>query len=173
MVQDQQITKVILVGEPAVGKTSLRRKYMGKGFSSNYMSTIGADFSFASYQNTKFSIWDIAGEQNYSSIRSQFYSGTQGVIIVFDITRVETFYNIDHWVAELKASMIGDIAFILVGNKEDLRDFEGQIVSEDEIKQRTALWEEILGVKIPLFYTSALSGLNVDEIFGHLLESIL
>jgi small GTP-binding protein len=151
--------------------------YMGKGFTSNYLATIGADFSFAQYESegkvTKFSIWDIAGEQNYSSIRSQFYSGTAGVIIVFDITRVETFYQIDHWVAELKASMIGDVAFVLVGNKDDLREFEGNVVSEEEINQRLAMWEQIMGVKIPLFYASALSGLNVKEIFAHVMDSIL
>ncbi|NVM54526.1 MAG: hypothetical protein HWN66_12550 [Candidatus Helarchaeota archaeon] len=83
--------KLVLIGEGAVGKTSIRQKYMGKGFTGEYLKTIGADFASKTVElketngdsiKSIFQIWDLAGQQEFKEVRASFYGGTQGILLV-------------------------------------------------------------------------------------------
>ena len=82
--------KIVLAGDGAVGKTSLRRSYLGQGFESNYQQTIGADFAIHEEDvgsfKVKFIIWDLAGQLVFHQVRKSFYKGTHGALIVCDVT---------------------------------------------------------------------------------------
>ena len=123
--------KVTLIGDGAVGKTSLRNRYMGRGFRQDHLMTIGADFATVEKEiiynertyNCIFQIWDIAGQKRFSDMRARFFHGSMAAIAVFDITRPDSFQNIRVWIEEIwKNNGKGAIPIVLVGNKSDLRD---------------------------------------------------
>ncbi|MDH5402817.1 MAG: GTP-binding protein, partial [Candidatus Heimdallarchaeota archaeon] len=90
--------KIVITGEPSVGKTSIRRAYLGEKFQTNYISTIGADFSFLSTtlenETINCSIWDLAGQEEYHSVHPQYYRGSAGAIVVYDVNNPVTFDSI-------------------------------------------------------------------------------
>ena len=98
--------KVCLLGDGAVGKTALRKRYLGKQFSSGYVMTIGADFAVKKTEintndgtkSVKFQIWDLAGQPRFNSVRELYYKGSHGGLLVFDITRRDSFSNLNSWV---------------------------------------------------------------------------
>jgi len=167
------VYKVVLIGDGAVGKTSLRLRYMGKGFQPIYMETIGADFAVNDVDVEvkgkryicRLQIWDLAGQPRFSEVRSLFYSGAKGAIAVYDKTRHETYAHIKDWISEMLRGT-GEIPIVLVGNKKDLCD-EGDVscVSyEDGIKLKEEL-ESFLGETVIFLETSAKTGENVKEAF--------
>ena len=100
------LAKTILIGDGAVGKTSLKRKYIGKGFPSDYLPTLGSDFVIKKVQinsnsisrEIKFQIWDIAGQPSFKQIRARYYNQAIGALLVFDVTRPDTLYNLEKWI---------------------------------------------------------------------------
>ncbi|MFW9995740.1 MAG: GTP-binding protein [Candidatus Odinarchaeota archaeon] len=175
------LLKVALVGDGAVGKTALRERYIGKTFDSTYQMTIGADFAthmtIIDGIETKFQIWDLAGQTRFSSVRPAFYSGVMGCIVVYDITRKETFDNTPLWIKEVfKYSGHGQVPVILLGNKSDLRE---QVPYPIMPKHGQVLSKEISsilvknGLNCKYFDTSAKTGKNVTEAFNELGKNIL
>ncbi|MFV2014680.1 MAG: Rab family GTPase, partial [Candidatus Heimdallarchaeota archaeon] len=86
-----------LLGDAAVGKTSLRKKFMGEGFKKSYGMTIGADFAVYKMAGYTLHIWDLAGQIRFSRILKAYYVGTVGSLIVFDVTNKESFHNLPSW----------------------------------------------------------------------------
>ncbi|NHJ85755.1 MAG: GTP-binding protein, partial [Asgard group archaeon] len=85
------IWKVVIIGDPAVGKTSIRRKYLGETTLKEYIYTIGADFAtkkinLSDNLSIQYQIFDLAGQTKFDKVRSSFYSGVQAAILVYDIT---------------------------------------------------------------------------------------
>ncbi|MHA1347857.1 MAG: Rab family GTPase [Candidatus Heimdallarchaeaceae archaeon] len=122
----QRIFKISLLGEGAVGKTSLRRIYLGESFKEGYMMTIGADFAVKkmSLNHVEYTlqIWDLAGQQRFSAVREVYYRGTAGALLVFDISRPETYEVLPNWLHELIRNNKNRIVpIVLIGNKADLR----------------------------------------------------
>ena len=161
--------KLIIVGEPAVGKTSLIKQFVSKQFSNDYRASIGTNIFIKKIQLNpdvlvKIQSWDIAGQEKWTNARHIYYKGTQGIFIVGDLTRKNTFEQIEEfWVPDLKNYNINS-PIILLANKNDLnRD-----ISEEEI--------EILRKKINAEYvinTSAKTGENVDKAFKLISEQII
>ena len=177
------LMKVCLLGDGAVGKTALRERYLGKQFSSGYVMTIGADFAVKKTQiNTeegvkevKFQIWDLAGQPRFNSVRELYYKGSHGGLLVFDITRRDSFTNLTAWVDELyKNSGRGTIPIAVLGNKVDLRDeTENPVTERDALNFTKELKEELdMHYEIPYLETSAKTGENVDESFDRLAHTI-
>ncbi|GAG85447.1 unnamed protein product, partial [marine sediment metagenome] len=96
--------KVVLAGDGAVGKTSIRERFMGKGFSSDYLKTIGADFASKKVDvednQISFQIWDLAGQESYQAVRGTFYKGAIAALMVFDVQDSATLTNTKNWVEE-------------------------------------------------------------------------
>jgi small GTP-binding protein len=171
----KDVYKVIILGDPYVGKTALRKRFMGEGFSYNYMLTIGADFSiYHLNDNTSFQIWDLAGQKNFEIVRQGYYKGSFGAIIVFDISRPQTFETIPTWIDEMQKNTEGLIPFVLVGNKSDLREEAGKwAVPRENAEAYAEVLRNWAELDVPYIESSALTGLNVSNIFEGLFEEIL
>ncbi|MCG3218361.1 MAG: GTP-binding protein [Candidatus Heimdallarchaeota archaeon] len=173
--------KIVLLGDAAVGKTSIRRRYLGQGFQVSHHATIGADFSATVREideyKMNFSIWDLAGQQTFESVRTMYYRGCFGGLILFDVTDESSFENLKGWIDELwKNSGRGKIPFILLGNKYDLAEEGKEIVSDEKINQfieKLNQEAEENDFKITYLTTSAKTGLNVDEAFNILGRTIM
>ncbi|MFW9995982.1 MAG: Rab family GTPase [Candidatus Odinarchaeota archaeon] len=165
--------KICLLGEGAVGKTSIRQRFLGYGFDSSYLITLGADFAVKTIESTeytyRFQIWDLAGQQSFSGIRDLYYRGSLGALIVFDLTRPETLPALENWVDGLYKHSNG-APLILLGNKADIA--EETTISPDEITEFLDLLKGKRGFDVPYFETSAVSGKNIEEAFLLLGETI-
>ena len=170
------LMKIVLAGDGAVGKTALRERYLGKGFSSNYMMTIGADFALKEAtireKSIKFQIFDLAGQPRFGTVRSVYYYGCLGALLVFDVTRPDTFTNLDSWIDEIyKHNGKGAIPVVLLGNKVDLRESFPNHVTDAQAEEFAAKKSEDTqksGFSIKYMPTSAKSGLNVSAAFDAL-----
>ncbi|MFX1252510.1 MAG: GTP-binding protein [Promethearchaeota archaeon] len=121
------IAKIVLLGDAAVGKTTLRNIYLGKGFQTIYMPTIGADVGTKKIKiggkTFEFQIWDLAGQPHFTAVRTLYYGGTTGAILMYDVSRPQTFANLKNWTRELyNHSNMEIVALSVVGNKTDLRN---------------------------------------------------
>ena len=171
--QKRSTYKVILIGDPRVGKTSIRKRYLGAGFKENYLVTLGADFAIKRLGADVIQIWDLAGQAVYKSVREGYYKGAEGLVLVFDVTNVDSFTNLPKWLNEVINKTNSIIPMILVGNKADLRDNNSgeHVIQEDASNYAESLanWS---GFEVPYFESSALNGLNIEEIFLNLKAEI-
>ncbi|MFX0207714.1 MAG: Rab family GTPase [Candidatus Hodarchaeota archaeon] len=167
--------KICLLGDGGVGKTSLRERFLGKGFQSGYILTIGADFAVQNLEidgmQYKFQIWDLAGQQRFEAVRALYYKGSHGAILVFDRTRPESLYNLANWKRELFTNVGRQITYIILGNKSDLPNAINQEELTSFVEKSQ---QEISDISFLISYlnTSAKSGLNVTEAFTQLGRTI-
>lgn len=175
------IAKVLLCGDGSVGKTAIRERYLGKGFQSNYMMTIGADFAVKEIlgkttegddYSIKCSIWDLSGQLNFKDVRSIYYKGSHAVIMVYDCTNRQSFDNLNHWVEEIKKhTNINGMTMLLIANKKDLREDGKNHVTTDEGQALAKQWAELIFENkwnVPFIETSAKTGENINEAFDEL-----
>jgi Ras-related protein Rab-5C len=116
--------KVVLLGDSAVGKSSLVSRFVRDEFTDAPQPTIGAAFLTKTIRSgefsVKFEIWDTAGQERYRSLAPMYYRGAAAAIIVFDLTDAKSFDGAKSWAEELKKQGNQDIVLALVGNKKDL-----------------------------------------------------
>jgi len=176
-VSDEEYTdlfKLVLVGDATVGKTCLLNQYMKGTMPAKPSATIGVEFANTTVRmkdNTavKVQIWDTAGQERYRAITSAHYRGAMGALLVFDLTRKDSFEHCARWLEEIRQRTDPESPIIaLVGNKADVveSDHRERQVSEEEArafaKQNRLLF----------FETSAESGQNVREAFSQLIEGV-
>ncbi|MFH0816371.1 MAG: Rab family GTPase [Methanobacteriota archaeon] len=124
MAAEAKSFKVVLLGEGAVGKTSLVRKFVEGAFSDEYITTIGVNVKKKVMGPTTLMIWDIYGQKSRPELHMANYRGAAGALLVYDSTRKTTFDNLDNWLADL-FKVTGEIPVVVLGNKHDIiRDFE-------------------------------------------------
>lgn len=156
--------KVIVVGDPAVGKTSSILRFTDNAFRRTYIMTLGVNVSAKNLtyndRKVKFAIWDIAGQTKFQLTRRHFYEGADGVVFMFDLTRPETLDNIELWHEDITKTLKKGFIGVIIGNKADLVD---QITIDHE-------QIEALSIKLGLGYieTSALENKNINEAFTYL-----
>ncbi|NVM55186.1 MAG: GTP-binding protein [Candidatus Helarchaeota archaeon] len=159
--------KVIVAGDGGVGKTTLILKYTEKRFRESYIPTIGVQWTIKEleYQGSsiKMVLWDIAGQEEFKSMRTNFYDGSNAAIIVFDVTDLISFDHVENWLREVQ-QYCGKIPFILLGNKIDL--------TEERKVPLEMLKSIALRLDIPYFETSAKTGESVIDMFNAVLERI-
>ena len=159
---------IIVIGDGAVGKTSLIKKYTKGSFAKDYIKTIGAQFSKYDEDiegnNIKLFFWDIAGQREFDFMRPTFYKGSKAAIIVFSHTDEESFNKIPEWHEDIK-SHVGDLPIVLFGNKIDLVE-DGN--AEDEKIQKIVKEKGFLGY----FKTSAKTGTGVYEAFQAIIKNL-
>lgn len=161
--------KICLLGEFAVGKTSLVRCYVEGRFDDRYLSTIGVKISrrvvLLPQGKVNLLLWDLAGSDEFNGqIRANYLRGAAGAIIVCDLTRRETLTGFSRYLHQMQAVGL-NIPLVFAGNKADLQA-ERQI-SFEEIQQVA----QAAGVQV--FLTSAKTGENVETIFQRLAEQVL
>jgi Ras-related protein Rab-5C len=116
--------KLVLLGEAAVGKSSLVMRFVNNDFQENKEPTIGAAFLTQKCnlptRTIKFEIWDTAGQERFASLAPMYYRNAQAALVVYDITKPSSLTKAQHWVAELHRQASPGIVIALVGNKFDL-----------------------------------------------------
>lgn len=154
--------KTIIVGDSSVGKSNILTKFVDDEFKDYNCTTIGVDYKVIRVDHgektIKLLIWDTAGQERFNSIVKTFYKDSQVVIIVFDLTKRDTFDNIEFWIKQVKEEKINDPIYILVGNKVDLQS-KRVITKEEVIKKTTDL--KLHGY----FESSAKNNICIEEIF--------
>lgn len=170
--------KITLLGEGAVGKTSLRKNFLGETFDRDYMMTLGADFATKTIEVDDYEvtliIWDLAGQPRFSVVREGFYQGTRGALLVFDITRPDTYEQLSSWVRELlKNNKDKKVPLVLIGNKNDLRGSLHTTIPEEYGEKYAEALSQWSGYNIPYIETSAKYGDNVEKAFENLIRQII
>ncbi len=165
--------KLVLAGEVGVGKTSIRRSFMGESFSGEYMSTIGSEVSYMETDKLNLSIFDLAGDPNFEHVRITLYAGTKAAVMVFDVMRPETLEKIPKWITELRRYTPKETPIIIVGNKIDLIDGEEQKKIHDEFQNIINGMAADHNIFPEPQYTSAKTGVNIESMFDQLGTMVL
>lgn len=167
--------KILLMGAAGVGKTSLLFRFVNDMFNDDYAATIGAQFITKNVNlglkdldddEATLNIWDIAGQKRYIDLRTTFYRGAHGALLIFDLTRHETFKEVEDWYLEMTPVLGEEFPMLLIGNKSDLIDELGEAIDSAEIQK----YAEDKGS----YYieTSAKTGKNVEKAFWELARDV-
>lgn len=162
--------KILILGDPAVGKSCFLARYVENTFENVYMSTAGMDYKYKDVELgdgklIKLQIWDTAGQERYRTLTTNLYKGAVGIVLIYDITNKKTFENVRSWITSIEEETSKKIILILVGNKADLKD-ERKVQKEEG--------EDIAKeFNLPFFESSAQSGLNVKSVFETLAKLIV
>ncbi|GAB1320723.1 Vacuolar protein sorting-associated protein 21 [Madurella fahalii] len=186
-VKPSSSVKLVLLGEAAVGKSSLVLRFVNNDFQENKEPTIGAAFLTQKCnlptRTIKFEIWDTAGQERFASLAPMYYRNAQAALVVYDLTKPTSLIKAKHWVAELQRQASPGIVIALVGNKLDLTsdgtgnggDGEGT-EGEDSGDARKITTEEAKTYAeeegLLFFETSAKTGYNVTEVFTAIANAI-
>ena len=156
--------KVLLIGDSGTGKSCLLIRFAEDIFSDNYISTIGVDFKIKTItvegKTIKMQVWDTAGQERFRTITASYYRGSNGIIVVYDVTDRQSFDHVAYWMKEIDRLASPDVCRLLVGNKSDLS--EKRVVSTEEGQ---ALANQH---GVPFLETSARESLNVDSLFNQM-----
>ena len=160
MEKNEKTLKIIILGSSEVGKTCILNRYFHNEFKENVLSTVGIDFQtkffkFDGDQKIKVNYIDTAGQEKFRAISVNYLKGTNGVILVFDITNKETFDLLESWLKELKDTNKSNISKVLVGNKSDLAG-NREVTVEDANKFAN-------NINCKYFEASAKTGENINE----------
>jgi small GTP-binding protein len=171
--------KVIMLGDPSVGKTSLLARYVDDEFQEEYHATIGANFlikeieldnmldklnSPKNLDSVSLYFWDLGGQIDKLFVTEYYFLQAAGAILVYDILDRESYKHIDFWASKMK-ELSGDIPYILIGNKIDKKS-DREVSEQEGIKKA-----EKYGVDY--FETSAKTNVNVDNAFESLCIKLL
>jgi small GTP-binding protein len=171
--ENKYVFKIVVIGDAAVGKTSLIRKYTKGNFKENYIETIGAQLSnFEAKINNDICvlyIWDIAGHDTFHFLRPAFYQGSKAAIIVYSLEKSEhgkrSLEHIDEWHNDIKNYCGDDILTVLLGNKFDL------INAKEPMDKKVLKLVEKRGI-LAYFRTSAKTGEGVINAFQTLTKEL-
>jgi small GTP-binding protein len=164
------IKKVCVIGEEAVGKTSLIRRFVVDKFDDKYIATIGTKNSKKNVSmrsddtdfNLTMIIWDILGQKKFGELKRSAYKGANGAFIVLDLTRLETLYTFDEWLSSLY-EISPDVPIVVLANKNDLTAKFGTPELKAQVKSHG----------FPFYFTSAKTGENVNVAFHTLGKMML
>jgi len=159
--------KLLMLGDSAVGKSSLITRFCEDTTTSNHIPTIGVDFKYKTIDcegtKIKLQIWDTAGQEKFRSIVQTYYKGAMGIVLTYAINDRKSFQNIENWMKQISTNAAKGIVVILVGNKADLLE---RVVETSEGKRVAETHN------IKFFESSAKDGENVDMIFHELAKEI-
>ncbi|MHA1397296.1 MAG: Rab family GTPase [Candidatus Heimdallarchaeaceae archaeon] len=175
-IEPKRAYKIVLIGDPEVGKTSIRRKYMGKSFRADYLKTLGADFAAQKVnidgESVLLTIWDLAGQTIFHGMRSSFYHGCKCALVVFDVTNPASLEHSFKWAEEATNYAKNSLQELyLIGNKIDL--VENRLVYAEEINKVANEFEKTFNFPVRVYETSALTGENINELFDHMSRKLI
>ncbi|MFW9803003.1 MAG: Rab family GTPase [Promethearchaeota archaeon] len=160
--------KVVVLGEGAVGKTAIVTRFSHGFFRTDYKTTIGSQFAVKNIdivapdgenQVVKLQIWDVAGQSRFQILRPMYYRGSNGGLLVYDVSRRRTFMLLQEWLDELHKAIQKEIPLVLVANKTDLPD---RVIEPSEGRE----FADAHGM--PYVESSAKTGEGVVDIFEEL-----
>ena len=162
MAKKEFLYKILLLGDSTVGKSSILMRYVENTFQESYLTTVGLDFKIKSVkindENTvRVQIWDTAGQDRFRSITRNYFKGAHGIILIYDVTLKDSFYNVRNWLKQIREEVSEKVCIVLVGNKIDKE--QDRIISTEEGEKIANEY----GLK--LFECSAKTGENIEETF--------
>ncbi|UXI17602.1 hypothetical protein NH340_JMT03545 [Sarcoptes scabiei] len=153
--------KLLLIGDSGVGKSCLLLRFADDTYTESYISTIGVDFKIRTIEldgkTIKLQIWDTAGQERFRTITSSYYRGAHGIIVVYDVTDMDTFHNVKHWLQEIERYACDNVKKFLIGNKAD--------VTGKKVVDFATAKEFADNLGIPFIETSAKNATNVEQAF--------
>lgn len=169
----QLVFKLVVLGDSAVGKTSLINRYVEHTFETDYKPSLGVNIIIKELDiedlnaKVRLILWDIAGQSKYDLSRKLFFQGSQGALLVYDITRQITFENIyKKWLNDLKKFGKKELVYLLIGNKNDLEDLKRIPTDKGKDLANQLKASEFIE-------TSAKTGENVEKAFKHLVYKLM
>lgn len=160
--------KLLIIGDAGVGKSAILIRFADNTFSSSYINTIGVDFKIRTIEvggeRVKLQIWDTAGQERFRTITSTYYRGTNGIILVFDVTTEVTFVNVKKWLQEIEDNDCQSVPRVLVGNKIDCPNRAVQTESAEKFAKSK---------KLAYFESSAKLNEGVLDVFLHVAKMAL
>lgn len=166
--QDQIQIKLMLLGDQAVGKSSLMIRYTEDVFNLNIMGTAGIDLKkknvMINNDNIKIMIYDTAGHDRFRQITKTQYKGAKGIILVYDLTDKKTFDSVSYWMDHIKENAESDVEVLIVGNKIDMTDLRA--VNSEDCQNLSKKYN------VPIMETSAKTGENVEKAFFTIVSNI-
>lgn len=167
--QYDHLVKLLMLGDTAVGKSSLLMRFCEAHFESNFVVTIGVDFKWKQVERhgktLKIQVWDTAGQERFRTITPMYYRAAMGVVISYDVTDQASFEHVEYWLTQLEQHGEGNVQRILVGNKSDLDSLRK--VSRQDGEQLASRFN------MAFFETSAKTGENVDEVFLKIADNVV
>ena len=163
--------QLLIVGDSTVGKTSILSRYTSGTFNANYLATVGLDFfqkeEIFNGKTIRIKIWDTAGQERYKSLTQGFFRNAQGIMVVYDVTNMETFDNLQYWIKSIKTHVGSEkdqIPVIVIGNKIDATEREVERSSGEKFAA---------DLNYDYFETSAKTGEGVEKCVNYLVEKVL
>ena len=130
------IFKVLLLGNSDVGKSSLLLRFVDSVWNESFVPTIGVDFKVKTIEigdkKVKMQIWDTAGQERFRNVVSTYFRGSNGILLIYDITSRDSFKNLESWLIEIEKHASDNVLKILIGNKNDLEN--DRVISVEEGK---------------------------------------
>ena len=170
MAKKEFLSKILVIGDGSVGKSCIIRRYVDNEFESTHLQTVGLDFKLKNIQlddgnSLKAQIWDTAGQERFHSITRNYFKNAHGIILIYDVTLIESFHNVKNWIKQIKKEASDKVSIILVGNKIDM---ENKRAVSNEEGEKIA---DENGLKF--FECSAKTGENIEQIFKEVAKKIL
>lgn len=132
--QPDSLFKLLIIGDSGVGKSCFLMQFIDNDFKEDHNVTIGVEYGAKTVtalgKQVKLQIWDTAGQESFRAITRSFYRNANGVILMYDLTRIESFENLEDWLREIKLNSDPEVVIYLVGNMLDLADEEREVSSE-------------------------------------------
>jgi len=161
--------KLIIIGDSSVGKSSILFRFADGDFTESFISTIGIDFKIKTInvdnKIIKLQIWDTAGQERFRTITSSYYRGANGIMVVYDVTNMESFTNVNKWLGEIEKYAINEAVVLIIGNKCDLKS--NRVVDYEEAEEFANQFN------IPYIETSAKDCMNITSIFTLMSREII
>lgn len=164
-----RIYKLLIIGESSVGKTSIIVRYTENKFDNSGIATCGVDVKckYVSYENIKIrlDIWDTAGQERFRGLAKNYFRGSNGFILVYDITNQKSFEKLKGWMNDAKEKMDPKSKMIVIGNKKDCqenREVDLDILEDFANKN-----------KVKTLEVSAKTNEGIDEIFNIMVEDLV
>ena len=161
--------KIILVGDPGVGKTSILTKFVTNEYQPVYSSTIGVEFKLKDIHINnncaRLKIWDTCGQEKFRAITRQYFKNSNGVFIVFDLTNKDTIKRLNVWMKDINDNVSNDFFVFLIGNKVDIKDRDISI--SEEAKQFAN------NQKINYYEVSAKTGSGIYNVFEKMANKLI
>ena len=167
-----QKCQLLVIGDSTVGKTSILSRFANGTFNSNYLATVGLDNftkdEIIDNKTIRIKIWDTAGQERYKSLTNNFFRNAEGILLVYDVTNLETYENLKFWLQSIKGNMSPDmweIPIVIIGNKMDcIKEREVNVQEAESFSKEEGY---------PYFETSAKTGENIDITIKFLVNKVI